>query len=75
VSDYKHTLNLPRTEFPMKANLANREPELLTYWDSIDLYAKLRELGRARPRFVQRPWPVSTHPTFPAGTVTGCRSN
>ena len=36
----------------MKANLANREPELLKYWDEIDLYAKLRELAQGRPRFV-----------------------
>jgi len=52
VSNYKDTLNLPNTAFPMKANLANREPELLKYWDEIDLYAKLRELGQGRPRFV-----------------------
>ena len=36
----------------MKANLANREPETLKYWDGIDLYAKMRELGRDRPKFV-----------------------
>jgi isoleucyl-tRNA synthetase len=36
----------------MKANLAGREPEMLKYWHEIDLYAKLRELGRERPRFV-----------------------
>jgi isoleucyl-tRNA synthetase len=36
----------------MKGNLAQREPETLKYWDDIDLYAKLRELGRDRPRFV-----------------------
>jgi isoleucyl-tRNA synthetase len=52
VSTYKDTLNLPKTAFPMKANLANREPELLTYWEQIDLYAKLRETGQGRPRFV-----------------------
>ncbi|HFD80554.1 MAG TPA: isoleucine--tRNA ligase, partial [Gammaproteobacteria bacterium] len=52
MSNYKETLNLPRTKFPMKANLAGREPEMLKYWDQIDLYAKLRELGRDRPRFV-----------------------
>jgi len=52
VSNYKDTLNLPNTAFPMKANLANREPETLKYWDDIDLYAKLRELGQGRPKFV-----------------------
>jgi isoleucyl-tRNA synthetase len=52
VSNYKDTLNLPSTAFPMKANLAGREPEMLAYWEKIDLYAKLRELGRGRQRFV-----------------------
>jgi len=52
VSNYKDTLNLPQTKFPMKANLANREPETLKYWGDIDLYAKLRELGQDRPKFV-----------------------
>ena len=52
MTDYKHTLNLPRTAFPMKANLANREPEVLRHWEEIDLYARLRALGEGRPRFV-----------------------
>lgn len=52
MSNYKDTLNLPKTAFPMKANLANREPDMLKHWDEIDLYAKLRELGKDRPRFV-----------------------
>ena len=52
MSNYKDTLNLPKTAFPMKANLANREPEMLKHWEAIDLYAKMRELGRDRPRFV-----------------------
>jgi len=52
VSNYKDTLNLPKTAFPMKANLANREPEMLKYWDKIDLYRRLREQGEGRPKFV-----------------------
>jgi len=52
VNDYKHTLNLPQTGFPMKANLATREPEVLKRWQEIDLYKKLREQGRGRPKFV-----------------------
>ncbi|WP_455235164.1 class I tRNA ligase family protein, partial [Thiogranum longum] len=52
MSNYKDTLNLPSTAFPMKANLASREPEILKYWDQIDLYAKLRQLGKDRPLFV-----------------------
>ncbi len=52
MSDYKHTINLPATRFPMKADLARREPALVTAWESNGLYAKLRERGRGRPRFV-----------------------
>ena len=52
MNDYKNTLNLPQTGFPMKANLATREPEVLKRWQEIDLYKKLREQGRGRPKFV-----------------------
>ncbi len=52
MTDYKHTLNLPQTDFPMKANLSQREPEALAHWQAIDLYRKLREQGQGRPRFV-----------------------
>ncbi|MDR3685683.1 MAG: class I tRNA ligase family protein, partial [Coriobacteriia bacterium] len=38
--DFKQTMNLPQTEFPMRANLATREPEWLAYWDEIDVYAE-----------------------------------
>ena len=36
--DYTSSLNLPTTEFPMRAGLPQREPEMLKYWESIDLY-------------------------------------
>jgi isoleucyl-tRNA synthetase len=52
MTDYKDTLNLPRTAFPMKGNLPNREPEMLKRWDEMDLYGKLREAGRNRPAFI-----------------------
>jgi len=52
VADYKDTLNLPNTDFPMKGNLANREPEMLKHWDEIGLYSLMREIGAGRPRFV-----------------------
>ena len=38
--DFKQTMNLPQTEFPMRANLASREPEWLAYWNEIDLYGE-----------------------------------
>ncbi|MBM4283966.1 MAG: isoleucine--tRNA ligase [Deltaproteobacteria bacterium] len=50
--DYKATLNLPRTPFPMKASLTQREPEMLQRWAAMDLYGQLRRQGGGRPRFV-----------------------
>ena len=44
--DYKSTLNLPRTDFPMKANLAAREPQTLAAWQQSDLYRQV--LGQYR---------------------------
>ena len=52
VDDYKNTLNLPRTDFPMKANLANREPEILKRWQEMNLYRRLREERGGRPKYV-----------------------
>jgi isoleucyl-tRNA synthetase len=52
MTDYKATLNLPDTAFPMKAGLPQREPKILQQWDSIGLYQKLRQLGETRPKFV-----------------------
>ncbi len=52
MNDYKHTINLPQTDFPMKADLAQREPAQLRAWEERGTYAKLRELARGRPRFV-----------------------
>ena len=50
--DYKATLNLPATNFPMKANLPQREPEQLERWRQLDLYRKIRTTFRGRPKFV-----------------------
>ena len=50
--DYKATLNLPKTEFPMKASLPQREPEMLRRWEAMDLYGQIRWQGRERPRFI-----------------------
>ena len=50
--DYKHTINLPQTDFPMKADLAHREPAAVRRWEERRTYAKLRDIARGRPRFV-----------------------
>jgi isoleucyl-tRNA synthetase len=50
--DYKATLNLPKTDFPMKANLPQREPELLASWEKERLYEQIQEAGKGRPLYV-----------------------
>ncbi|MBV5338913.1 MAG: isoleucine--tRNA ligase [Deltaproteobacteria bacterium] len=50
--EYKETLNLPQTDFPMKANLNQREPEMLEKWELNGLYAKLEESGKDKPLYV-----------------------
>jgi len=52
VADYKQTINLPQTGFPMKADLAQREPKMLAEWEATDLYGRIRAASRGRPRFV-----------------------
>ena len=53
MSNYKHTLNLPKTDFPMRGNLAQREPEILARWKELDVYKKIREASANRDkRFV-----------------------
>src|SRR5215211_3447615 len=50
--DYSETLFLPKTDFPMRAGLPQKEPQLLARWSSIDLYRRLREAARGRPKFI-----------------------
>lgn len=52
MTDYKDTLNLPNTPFPMKASLAQREPQMLVEWDEQRLYQKIREARAGAPRFI-----------------------
>ncbi len=49
--DYKDTLNLPVTDFPMRANLPQREPELLKNWDETGTLPPGQQAGRERPNF------------------------
>ena len=51
-TDYKETLNLPETDFPMKANLVKREPEILAQWEKDNVYALIREKHKGKPKFV-----------------------
>ena len=52
MSNYKDSLNLPKTKFPMRGNLPKREPDFLAFWEKIDLYKQLRKQGKERPRFI-----------------------
>jgi isoleucyl-tRNA synthetase len=52
VTDYKSTINLPVTGFPMKADLARREPEMLAAWERDDVYGKIRKVAKGRPTFI-----------------------
>ncbi|MCM8778322.1 MAG: isoleucine--tRNA ligase [Candidatus Omnitrophica bacterium] len=51
-TDYKNTLNLPRTEFPMKANLPQKEPQILEFWEANNIYEKIKELRKNRPKYI-----------------------
>ncbi|MGI9265371.1 MAG: class I tRNA ligase family protein, partial [Gammaproteobacteria bacterium] len=52
MANYKDTLNLPKTDFPMRANLAAREPDMLKDWYARDLYQKIRNKSKGRPTFM-----------------------
>ncbi len=52
MGDYRNTLNLPRTDFPMRANLPQREPERLNRWEEEGLYGKIRAARKDSPKFV-----------------------
>lgn len=52
MADYKTTLNLPSTPFPMKASLPVREPDMLAHWEAIDLFGKIQSSMQGRVRFV-----------------------
>ena len=50
--DYTSTLNLPQTSFSMRANLPQREPETLKYWEEMDLYNAMLEKNKDKPPFI-----------------------
>jgi isoleucyl-tRNA synthetase len=64
VADYKNTINLPNTGFPMKADLANREPGMLEGWERVRLYDQIRAAAKGRPAFV-----LTDGPPYANGTI------
>src|SRR5437667_11460907 len=67
--NYKDTLNLPRTEFPMKANLAAREPEMLKAWEETRLYRQIQKSREGRELFVLHDGPPFANGDVHMGTA------
>ena len=67
MADYKDTLHLPQTAFPMKADLAKREPELLRAWQELALYQRQRAACAGRPKFVLHDGPPYANGTIHIG--------
>jgi len=67
--DYKETLNLPKTGFPMKANLVNKEPEILKKWERLDLYRLIRHASKGRKRYMLHDGPPYANGNIHMGTA------
>ncbi|MBI3400611.1 MAG: isoleucine--tRNA ligase [Acidobacteria bacterium] len=67
--EWKDTVNLPRTEFPMKANLPTAEPETLARWQAMDLYGKIRARRAGAPKFVLHDGPPYANGNIHIGTA------
>src|SRR5262245_38525900 len=67
--DYKPTLNLPKTAFPMKANLPQTEPQMLAWWARIGIYKRLREASADRPRWILHDGPPYANGNIHMGHV------
>jgi isoleucyl-tRNA synthetase len=68
-TDYSKTLFLPQTEFPMRAGLPQREPEILKNWNEIGLYERLRKASAGRPKFVLHDGPPYANGNIHIGTA------
>jgi isoleucyl-tRNA synthetase len=69
--DYSETLFLPKTDFPMRAGLPQKEPELLARWQKLGLYERLRAAAHGRPRFVLHDGPPYANGHIHIGTALG----
>ncbi len=67
--DYKDTLNLPKTTFPMKANLPQREPEILKKWEESKLYQEIRKISKDRPKYILHDGPPYANGHIHIGTA------
>ena len=62
--NYKDTLNLPKTDFPQKANLAQREPGILEFWEKEKIYAKIQDKNQKKPKYI-----LHDGPPYPNGDI------
>ena len=67
--EWKDTVNLPRTGFPMKANLQTAEPEAIARWEAMDLYGKIRARRQGAPKFVFHDGPPYANGQIHLGTA------
>src|SRR5262245_28481506 len=67
--EWKDTVNLPRTGFPMKANLQTAEPEALARWEAMDLYGRIRARRKGAPKFVLHDGPPYANAQIHLGTA------
>jgi isoleucyl-tRNA synthetase len=67
--DYKSTLNLPKTDFPMKANLPQKEPEILKLWDDMGIYERIRDASSKRPAYILHDGPPYANGNIHLGTA------
>jgi isoleucyl-tRNA synthetase len=67
--DLKKTINLPKTDFPMKANLPTAEPRMLEKWEDEELYRRLREVRAGRPQYVLHDGPPYANGNIHLGTA------
>jgi len=68
-ADYKSTVFLPRTEFPMRAGLPAKEPEILARWEAMDLYGRIRALSADRPKWILHDGPPYANGNIHIGTA------
>src|SRR5436190_5408834 len=69
MADYKDTLNLPDTSFPMRGDLAKREPQWIKEWQEKGVYKRLRQVAQGRPTFVLHDGPPYANGDIHIGTA------
>ncbi|MGI6555529.1 MAG: isoleucine--tRNA ligase [Bacillota bacterium] len=66
---YNDSLNLPKTDFPMRAKLPQREPAILEHWEEIDIYHRVQEKNQGRPKFILHDGPPYANGNIHLGTT------